>query len=270
MHRQTLPLWPARAPQLQPATQLEAELQVVEHTLPVQVASPVGCPPGGCPTGRQIPVGQSLFLLQGVPATPEAGCEQLPPWQTSDPLQTLPAQQASEALPQGAEPVVPLVEVAEAPVVLVVPPAVVVVVVATDPLLLAELVEPGPLVAPWVPLGPDPPGTLQTPDRHTRSRLQVAPWQQACPCAPQVDAADDEQSGNANAKTSARPTRPFARLLAPETCGANDVNCMSPPPLPCYRRRRRAPDTRRCSNRCSGRKGRWWTCRHRWTFRGRS
>ena len=67
LHWQTLPVWPESAAQVQPATQAAAELQPTVQTLPVQVASPAGCAPGGWFTGRQSPLGQSLFREQGVP-----------------------------------------------------------------------------------------------------------------------------------------------------------------------------------------------------------
>jgi uncharacterized protein YfaQ (DUF2300 family) len=41
-HWQTSPLWPMSGAQLQPATQLAAELQLVVQTLPVQTPSPAG------------------------------------------------------------------------------------------------------------------------------------------------------------------------------------------------------------------------------------
>lgn len=53
-----------------------------------------------------MPVGQSPFLLQGVPVTPLGGCSQLPAWQTSDPSQTFPPQQGWEAPPQAMNPLV--------------------------------------------------------------------------------------------------------------------------------------------------------------------
>jgi hypothetical protein len=95
-------LCPASAPQLQPATQSAAVLQFVVQTLPVQAASPAGWPPTGWPTGRQMPVVQSAFLLQGVPASPAVGCTQTPPPQVRLPSQTLPPQQAWPTPPQAA------------------------------------------------------------------------------------------------------------------------------------------------------------------------
>jgi hypothetical protein len=69
-----------------------------------------------------MPVGQSPFFEQGVPATPLAGWAQLPFWQTRLPLQLEPAQQACEAPPQ-----------------------------------LGALVPPPPLLPPGVVLAPEPP-----------------------------------------------------------------------------------------------------------------
>jgi hypothetical protein len=95
VHWQTSLVWPASAPQLQPLTQPAVEVQVVVQTLPVQPFSPLGCP-----TGMQIPVGQSPFLEHGVPVTPADGCVQWPAWQVRLPLQTLPGQQAADSAPQ--------------------------------------------------------------------------------------------------------------------------------------------------------------------------
>ncbi len=55
-----------------------------------------------------MPLGQSLFLLQGVPVTPTTGWTQVSLWQSRPPLQRLPAQQVCETAPQAWLPVVPL------------------------------------------------------------------------------------------------------------------------------------------------------------------
>ena len=172
-HWQTSPDRPVTAPQVQPATQAVAELQVLVQTLPVQVLSPAGWPSRGCPTGRQIPLGQSLFLSQGVPAAPLCGWAQLPLSQIRAPLQVLPAQQACEAEPQGDPPVVPPEEPV-VPLPLVVEP------VIDTPLVAPRVVAPVPLLV--EPLGPELlPNTVQMLDRQTRSPLQLTRLQQAWP-----------------------------------------------------------------------------------------
>ena len=58
VHWQTLLVWPSMAPQVQPGTQVDAVAQLVVHTfVPF-------------PSGRQMPLGQSEFLLHGVPVAP--------------------------------------------------------------------------------------------------------------------------------------------------------------------------------------------------------
>jgi hypothetical protein len=58
VHWQTLLVWPRMAPQVQPGTQLVTVEQLVVHTfLPLL-------------SGRQIPLGQSEFLLHVVPVVP--------------------------------------------------------------------------------------------------------------------------------------------------------------------------------------------------------
>jgi len=58
VHWQTLLVWPSMAPQVQPDTQVDAVAQLVVHTfVPF-------------PSGRHMPLGQSEFLLHGVPVAP--------------------------------------------------------------------------------------------------------------------------------------------------------------------------------------------------------
>jgi len=126
-----------------------------------------------------MPVGQSAFLSHGVPAIPACGWVQVPFWQVRLPLQVLPAQHASEALPQPA----PLVEPALAPDVELPAPEVVdvlgvpVVRPLLDPLLVAAALS--------VP-DPDPAGFTQRLERHTRVPLQATRLQHAWPCCPQA------------------------------------------------------------------------------------
>jgi hypothetical protein len=77
------------------------EPHVVVHTLPVQP----GPPSAGCPTGWQIPVGQSEFLAHGFPVPPGAGSPHFPPEQTRlVEVHVPPAQQDSPEAPQGPDP----------------------------------------------------------------------------------------------------------------------------------------------------------------------
>ena len=63
--------WPISGAQLQPGTQSATEAQLVVHTLP---EPPL---PVSAPTGWQIPLGQSEFLLHGIPV-PFAGAPPSP------------------------------------------------------------------------------------------------------------------------------------------------------------------------------------------------
>jgi hypothetical protein len=82
------------APHVHPATHPLAPVPVhgVVQTLPVALDAP---------TGKQTPVGQSLFLAQGMPVPPAGGAPHVPPWQTRPLLHPSLAQHGSEALPQG-------------------------------------------------------------------------------------------------------------------------------------------------------------------------
>jgi hypothetical protein len=121
-----------------------------------------------------MPVGQSAFLVHGVPATPLCGWVQVSFWHTSEPLQVTPEQHTSDSAPQVDEPVVPVA----LPLVEAVGPVVprvelpVVVLVCVPPL------DP--------PLGPELPETAQMPERQTKSPLQVTKLQHAWPCPPQA------------------------------------------------------------------------------------
>jgi hypothetical protein len=59
VHWQMLLVWPSMAPQVQPLRQSDTVAQLVVHTF-----FPV------VPSGRQIPLGQSEFLLHEVPIAP--------------------------------------------------------------------------------------------------------------------------------------------------------------------------------------------------------
>jgi hypothetical protein len=120
-----------------------------------------------------MPVGQSLFLSQGVPAIPLCGCEQVSLWQTRLPLQVLFVQQLSETPPQ---PGAPLLD----PLLLVEP--------LLDPLVVAEV---APELLPLVPelLA----GAAQTLARQASPVSQAAPLQQVWPLAPHAGVEPEDE-----------------------------------------------------------------------------
>jgi hypothetical protein len=101
VHWHTLPGWPTSGAQVHPSVQPAVEVHAVVHTLPVQP----GPPSTGSPTGWQIPVGQSEFLVHGIPVPPGGGSPHFPAEQTRlvDPHVPF-AQHASPKAPQVADP----------------------------------------------------------------------------------------------------------------------------------------------------------------------
>lgn len=129
VHWHTSPVCPFSAAQVHPATQSATVVHVVEHTLPVQPASP----PSGSPTGWQIPLGQPEFAVHGWPVSFVGAFWHVPPRQVREPVQVEPEQQVApttlqlgpasvpesspepELLPPPASPLLPVPELLPEP-----------------------------------------------------------------------------------------------------------------------------------------------------------
>ena len=146
-------------------------------------------------------MGQSPFLLQGVPVTPLGGCAQLPPWQARLPSHVPPEQHAWESWPHDAAllllplllPLAPL----DAPLPLLAP-------------LVEDAAEPEPPVEPVVvPGAPRTMGMAQLPALQTSPVSQTTPEQQGAPCDPQGGGVELEQAARAGASNQkyGRPRR---------------------------------------------------------------